>query len=150
MMSKSTFTYLSTVTALGVGLWCILKAGSRLQAPPDLEGSWELSSSVGLAPGTGVPFAARMEVEQSGRYFQITFDTGLRLDAKLLEITERPDSRTAAPIRMRLSAGEWSLIADGARGAEEFHFELSGPKQHEFTGRRPMLSQTDEGRPERH
>jgi hypothetical protein len=68
--------YLVMLAVLIAGLWSVLAIGRHLRAPYDLAGKWQLT------PASSGP-SQILTVEQSGKFFQISFDQGPTLDLKL-------------------------------------------------------------------
>ena len=107
------------IVALVGGLWAVLAIGGQLVAPEDLGGRWS-------AVGPGAPWPG-LTVEQSGRYFQLTFDNG-----PAVAVTMQGGSPDG---RLSLGRGKWHVTIDAARGqARTFH--LDGPIPGTFTGHR--------------
>lgn len=65
-MRKSQLTYVVMVLVFSLGLWGILRLGSRLRAAPDIAGEWTLSWD-----GTGAALPQRMTVNQSGKFVNV-------------------------------------------------------------------------------
>ncbi len=76
-MKNAITTYLLMFVASIVGLWLILHLGSRLQAPPALEGTWLLHPQSSLQE----PLTAT--IEQSGRFVRISFNGGPFIEYRL-------------------------------------------------------------------
>src|SRR5688500_4393848 len=73
------------------GLWLILLYGSALSAPQDVSGAWDVQwRDAPPGPRADVGPEApvepdRMLIEQSGRFFTITFQPGPKLSMKMTE-----------------------------------------------------------------
>ena len=106
-MSKPTAVYAVMIVALVGGLWAVLSIGGRLSAPEDLAGRWE------LAQGQSV------SVEQSGRFFQLTFGPDKPVDLTLAK-AER------AHVLLTGRNG-WSVAFDGPVGGDEKVVTVAGP-----------------------
>jgi hypothetical protein len=143
---------------LGIaGMWVILTLGATLTAPPDLAGKWAL-----LPPGTRVPSGKAtaamgdppagggagktpmMAVEQSGEFFQVTFDEtsidgGLLLKLRLKPMGSGADaSGKPQQQAMQLSGGLWNLTMAGMLGTDVLDVTLAGPRQGHWTARRTV------------
>ena len=90
-MNKAWITYLAMLAAVGAGMWAILYAGARLQAPPDLSGRWLLQWDVVV--NSKLPVGS-LQVEQSGLFFNVRVMDGTTLRA--------------------IVHGRWTLLADGS------------------------------------
>lgn len=66
-MNRTTLGYFLMAVFAGGILWGILRVGSRLKAPPDLSGKWQV---IDATPPREV------EIQQSGVYFHIRVDAG--------------------------------------------------------------------------
>ena len=107
-MSRATTVYVVMIVALVGGLWAVLSIGGRLSAPEDLAGRWELS------PGQAV------SVEQSGKFFQLTFGPDKPVDLTLAK---------AEPAHVQLTGHNgWSVAFDGPVGGDEKVVTVVGPK----------------------
>jgi hypothetical protein len=95
------------------GLWAVLAIGARLSAPEDLAGKWQLQSQV-----RGIPDDT-LTIEQSGRFFQVSFEHGPHLDLKL-EDNSQP---------LRLVHGDTTLTISGEPGDDKI-MQLTGPNPH--------------------
>jgi hypothetical protein len=101
------------ILVLIAGLWAVLAMGSHLVAPEDLAGKWKLQSVI-----HGIPDDC-LNIEQSGRFYQITFDVdhGTRLDLKWTD-------RSANVIH--LANGDTKLSISGLPDSDDKTIELSG------------------------
>ena len=110
-MSRATAVYVCMVVALVGGLWAVLRVGSRLQAPPDLSGRWELQplDPAGPERPAGEERLGRsVRVDQSGRFFRLEFDRGRVMNLRLLRQSSI-GSGPARKVRMELGDGTWTL-----------------------------------------
>ena len=80
-LSRPAIVYLTMLAVLIAGLWTVLAIGRQLDAPSDLAGKWQLTP---IGPGP----AQTLNVEQSGKFFQIAFEHGPQLDLKLQSKTD--------------------------------------------------------------
>lgn len=85
---KSLLTYLLLVGGPLAGLFGILHAGSRLQAPPAVGGAWRMDAPP-FAAGPDDAYTV-MEVSQSGEHVKV------RIDGALFDGKVRGDSLVAA------------------------------------------------------
>jgi hypothetical protein len=99
------------IVVLIAGLWAVLAIGSHLVAPEDLAGKWKLQSTI-----RGIP-DDNLNIEQSGRFYQITFNDGKLIDLKWTE-------RTGNVIH--LANTETKLTVSGAPDSDDKTIELSG------------------------
>ena len=88
-------------------------------APEDLAGKWRIQST---APDRLGP---DLNIEQSGRFFQIAFEHGPHLNLKL---------QSTSP--MVLANADWKLIISGHVGGEEKTLQLEGPQNGRWTAHR--------------
>jgi hypothetical protein len=65
-MRKTQLTYGVMILVFSLGLWGILRLGSRLHAAPDVAGEWTLSWD-----GAGAALPQRMIVNQSGKFVNV-------------------------------------------------------------------------------
>jgi len=131
-MSRATGVYISFFIALVAGLWAIIAVGSRLQPPEDLAGKWKIvASSGGSLP---VPDADGMNIEQSGRFFEITFDRGPKLDLSL----GSQDHPRGGEVRLQLKSAKWTATVQGPEKGDDFDFTFDGPSRYTFHGHRTV------------
>jgi hypothetical protein len=116
-MSRASVVYLVMIVVLVGGLWAILAIGGQLSAPEDLRGRW---TPAGPAAWPG------LTVEQSGRYFELSFDGtapfGVTAGA----------SGDGGPLT--LDRGPWHVTVEGETDVRTFR--VAGPTAGTFTGRR--------------
>lgn len=102
------------ILALIGGLWIMVRVGGQMHAPRDLSGTWEVD-----APGTEPALGPMMRIQQSGKYFHISFDRGPTFD-----LTLREEKQTGAPDGLTLSLAnaetQLIIVANGV------HDHLSG------------------------
>ena len=139
MVSKATFVYIVMLSVFGAGLWAILSFGSiLLRAPEDLAGRWELTDT---KPRTGdaapAAPATKLEVEQSGLFFNVSLDGGQRVAMKCAReetITLTGLDRKA----IRLVSGDraTTMIWNGIAGSDEFEVRVIGSKAENWIAHR--------------
>lgn len=149
-MNRATAVYIIMGVVAIAGMWVILALGGTLTAPPDLAGQWEL-----LPPGEKIsvvekmgassvdPMAAgkrpMMAVEQSGEFFQVTFDDGPRLNLRLQPAKEggnQPGARNQQA--MVLSGSSSRMTVSGMLGTDVVAVSLTGARQGQWTAHRVM------------
>ena len=145
-MSRGTVVYIAMAAALAGGMWVILPMGERLVAPFNLAGRWEIEPDLSMGPRVGPPLGRTMEVEQSGRYFQVRFASGRTLDLKLMRET-RQDPR----VKMELAGGGWDMTCDADAADGTMRIDLRGAVSRVWTAKRadPADEPAEELRPER-
>src|SRR4051812_18276309 len=116
-MNKATAIYVIVLLLSAAGLWLILRAGSNLHAPTDLSGSWEIG---GEDPGTLEALGEKVSIEQSGQFFQLSFERGLTVDLRLMDETSGG---------LLFAGPKWQLNAIGERPGGPFIFRLTGPQR---------------------
>src|SRR5437879_3078134 len=128
-MHRATLIYIAMILACALGLWAVLSVGNPLQAPEDLAGKWMLAPSTPAGPFLRVaPYGPDMTIDQSGKFFQVTFDNGPRLDFRLAgpaEVMPLPGKETVLE-RLELSSPGWVLKAWGKPGGDEWMMWLVG------------------------
>ncbi|MCC7350518.1 MAG: cation:proton antiporter [Phycisphaerales bacterium] len=121
MMSKASTVYLGLFALLVVGLWLILSFGSKLAAPTDLSGDWELIPSQSHAP------ARVMSIEQSGRYVQLTLDKNPPLSLQMVEFQ---------PNRIVIKDEHWTFTFEPIAEANEYQVIATGPQPGQWKAKR--------------
>jgi hypothetical protein len=134
MKSRATLVYVIMLVACAGGLWVILRVGNRLQAPPDLSGTWEISPIPGAAAAAPAELGRTMTVEQSGRYLQVRFAGGLAADLRLAEAPVVSGATAGPPIQ--LVGRDWRMTAVPRDGGA-LAVRLDGQRSAEFLARRP-------------
>jgi hypothetical protein len=127
-MHRATVVYVVMIVACAAGLWAVLSIGGRLRAPEDLAGKWTLSPGF-IASGPAMPIAPYgpgMTVDQSGRFFQISFENGPRLDLKLDDENEMNLLGKQA-FRVALIAPSWHITGWGQANGDDMIVRLVGP-----------------------
>jgi hypothetical protein len=119
------------IIACAGGLWAVLSFGNDLIPPEDLAGRWTLVPSTPAGPFVRVAsYGPGMTIDQSGRFFQIAFENGPRLDFHLAgpsELMPIPGSADRVE-RVELSSPGWVLKAWGKPGGDEWTMWLVGPE----------------------
>ncbi len=119
MLKRAADIYILMTLICGAGLWAILAYGDTLSAPPDLAGKWKLAQTGDMG--------SAMNVEQSGRFFQISFDNGSILKLKLVEHQGQ---------RLKLAGHGWVMLADRLPGGEDMNLHLAGPRSFDSAAHR--------------
>ncbi len=119
-MNRAVAVYVAMIVFLVGGLWAILAVGSALEAPTDLSGKWQLSPVGPDAWGPG------MDVEQSGRFFQIFIEGGPRLDVEQAGDVAR---------RIVLQNSKYKVSFDGG-APDEKQLRIDGPEGGQWTAKR--------------
>jgi hypothetical protein len=104
------------------GLWTVLEIGGYLVAPEDLAGKWQLQST---GPTSDEVKGPGLNIEQSGKFFQVSFEHGPQLDLKL---------QSGSP--MVLAGSNCSLTVTGHMGGDDKTLQLEGPLQGKWTAHR--------------
>lgn len=130
-MGKSFSVYLISVIVFIAGVWLILKFGSKLLlTPEDLAGEWELTPS-GSTPGA----VEKMEVEQSGRYFNIILPASKPLNLVLTD-ESTVDQQFGNHKRLILSGQNEMMQFEGVSGSDLWQVTAKGPSATgQWTGR---------------
>ena len=81
--SRPTVVYVVMLIACAVGLWIILSVGENLKPPANLAGQWELTATTPQSAKVGTT----LQVDQSGRFFQVAFDSNAKIGMKLTDGT---------------------------------------------------------------
>ena len=109
-MRRAVHFYLLMIFALIGGLWIMVRVGGQMHAPPDISGTWQIDS-----PGAEPVLGPMMRVQQSGKYFHLSFDKGPAFD-----VTLRAEAQNGSPMRFTLdlsnASSTISLVANGAHG----------------------------------
>jgi hypothetical protein len=100
--------YLVMVVVLIGGMWAVLGIGGYLAAPEDLAGKWLIQPADPVSEHRSIVRGPGLYVEQSGRFFQFSFDHGPQLNLKL---------QTEAPIV--LTGADWTLTITGHVGSDD-------------------------------
>lgn len=138
-MSRAYLVYFVMFAVLIGGLWLILTIGDSIHAPDDLAGDWIVEWDNAPPPESADP---KMHVEQSGRFFVVTF--GRRPP---MGMTLKPGWTGAASgrkLQMTLVRPLWEMTLSGAippkehQLVPELKLELVGPTRHVGVARRVM------------
>jgi hypothetical protein len=125
-VNRSTIVYVLMVGVFAAGLWLILGPGAALlpPPPPDMAGDWELTP----LPGTAGDIQT-LRVEQSGRFFKLTFHypIGPSLQMKLIE--QSPTNL------VRLSGSEGQITFSASEDAERWRLAAVGRWQGTWNAR---------------
>jgi Kef-type K+ transport system membrane component KefB len=107
-MKRVWLIYLITLGVCAAGTWLVLFAGGRLEAPPEIAGTWRV-----VADASGAE-PAMMVLEQSGRFVRATV-AGAPPEDLTLEVSA--DASGGRLLRLVGSATELTLAPSGAGGA---------------------------------
>ncbi len=121
-MGQTSYIYILWLVILAAGLWIVVGYGSLIHAQEDLAGEWELTPE---EPVIGVQ-ARHMKVEQSGRYFNITFADGKPLPMKLIDdriVEEHFGQRK----RITLTGQGTTVTFEGRCRGDLWRLSLAGP-----------------------
>ena len=130
-MSRGTLVYILMFAALVGGMWVILPLGEALVAPFNLAGRWEIEPDLSMGPRVGPPLGRTMEVEQSGRYFQVRFASGRTLGLKLVR-----ETRQETRVKMELAGGGWDMTCDANATDGTMRINLRGAVTRAWTATR--------------
>src|SRR5687768_3201406 len=135
-MNRASLVYIVMALCLVAGLWAILSFGSGLKAPPDLAGTWEIEPDAAavVAPVTA-PLGRSVELEQSGRFLRLHFESGRVADLKMVaDHVATGDGRTLHAIDF--TGRGWAMSAVGNLEEDLMRMELLGPVSLSFMARR--------------
>jgi len=113
------------VLAIGLSallLWGVLSLGRNMVPPEDLSGKWRLSPAEDNTP----LFGSSVDIEQSGRFFQLSFDHGPLMKLKLVNQIGKPDFKAAA--LFELKGNPWQVVATRQAGGGELLLQITGPQ----------------------
>jgi hypothetical protein len=120
--NRATIVYGIMILFSASGVWAILSFGQRLIAPEDLAGKWTLESR----RDTTQPAPGDMTVQQSGKFFQIAFENGPKLNLVLEEQSPLSVS-DGQPVTLALGDGPWRLTFHGPQGGDEMELNITAP-----------------------
>jgi hypothetical protein len=127
-MNRATIVYIVMIGACAAGLWVVLAAGSNLVAPEDFAGKWTLASTTPAGPAIPMaPYGPGMTVDQSGRFFQIAFDNGPRLNLTMTEPGEVMPVPGQQVERVELTSAGWLINLWGKPDGDQWIVHLVGP-----------------------
>jgi hypothetical protein len=122
-VSRPAAVYLAMICVLILGLWAVLEIGNNyLSAPEDMAGKWQIQSA-----SSSDPFGPGMNVEQSGKFFQVAFDHGPQLDLTM---------QSTSP--MVLTNPKWKLTITGRDGSDDKKVRLEGPQTGQWLAHRTV------------
>jgi hypothetical protein len=136
-MSRAYVVYFVMFGALIGGLLLILTMGDSVRAPDDLSGDWVVEWDNAPPPESAEP---RMHVDQSGRFFVVTF--GRRPPMSMTLKRGWVGAASGRKIDMTLARPLWELHVSGAVPMKEhalvpeLKLELVGPTRHVGVARR--------------
>lgn len=128
MISRASFVYVAMFAVLFAGLWVILRVGSHLAAPADLQGDWTMHWSP--HPATDLPH--KLSIQQSGLFARAKLHDGTALTGRLAKV------RGGSSVNGELATGDghWRLTLAPFAGGDELTGTLTAPTQVSFTARR--------------
>ncbi len=126
-MVRGYFIYILMFVAAGMGLWAILRAGERLQAPAEIAGQWNVRWET-LSP-TGGDLHGTMSVNQSGRYCTFHFDGSRTLCLKMVQGSALGHGDPQQPAAQLVGEG-YQMTLRAAASPETMLLELSGRDHH--------------------
>lgn len=97
-MNRPSVVYVIMLAAGVLGIWAILDAKHRVQAPPELSGNWELRTDRVADDGSPIP-PIRLSIRQSGQYLQIAIGNRASQDFKLAALPSATDDETLFAVR---------------------------------------------------
>src|SRR5690349_6866637 len=118
-MSRSTVVYIVVLIVSAAAVTFILQAGMRLTAPPDVSGEWQVGRVDAGSPAPDTTLGRKLVVEQSGQFTQLSFQSGLTLDAKL-------QYEQSGGVTLRFRGKDWELTAEGRNADGPFVCQLVG------------------------
>jgi hypothetical protein len=128
-MSKPSVVYVIFAILLVGGIWAILLAGSKLDAPPHIEGAWNIHWD-------GSPEAQRLHLEQAGLFVTARLDRA-RLHGKLISADKRFELRLIDKGGAGVQLGPISDIVVGKIAVTS----TTQPARRGFAVRQPTSSQ---------
>jgi hypothetical protein len=124
-INRASIVYGIMILASIAGVWAVLAVGKGLMPPEDLAGKWSLESRLGpnrpeiqeaaLGPG--------MTVDQSGKFFQVSFENGPKLNLEL----SNQSNPNASETQVALVGEPWRLTFQGVSGGDDMEVHLVGP-----------------------
>ncbi len=127
-MRRSTVLYLVTLPVLALGIWLVIQVGTRLSAPRDLSGVWQIESANPVLATSGGP-SKTLKIQQSGRYLSAWFDNGPALDLRLIKQANDP----RGGFTNEIAGKNWGLTLDVTGDRDSVHGTFSGDRSGHFT-----------------
>jgi len=122
-MRRATIFYILSLAAVIVGITAVVHVGDTFSAPHDLAGIWQLEPTT---PTLG----SMLRVRQSGKFLQLLFDGGPKLDLILQEQSPTPGGGMV----MRLADQTSTLALQLDPNGKAFTATLAGPSEAAFAG----------------
>lgn len=127
-MSRASLVYVGMFLVLIAGLWVILRVGSLLAAPADLQGEWTMNW-----PGDGpADLPAKLSIQQSGVFAHATLGGASRLSGRLNKV--RGATRVSGELASR--DGHWRITLNPYAGGDMLTGTLDAPTRASFTASR--------------
>jgi hypothetical protein len=119
-LNRATLVYLAIFVVFATGISMVLELGSAyLIAPTDLAGQWRARDQ--RPDNKNETFT----IHQSGRFFQLVFDHGPRLDLVLQQSNQSPAMQ--ADSKMTLAGDGWEVTAAPAPAMDAMEFVFKPP-----------------------
>lgn len=133
MTSRASLVYVAMFAVLFAGLWVILRVGSHLAAPADLQGDWTMHWSP--HPATDLPH--KLSIQQSGVFARAKLHDRA-LTGRLLK------ARGGSSVSGELATGDgqWRLTLAPFAGGDNLAGTLNAPTQVSFTAHRASARPT--------
>lgn len=136
-MKKQTIVYALVLVLSSLGLWGVLRVGSRLQAAADLTGQWTFESGP-LGPEADGPerLGKGFTIDQSGKFLRVRFDNGRQIDLRANQLPTGNLGDTLVPVELAGSAWKMSGTVRSENGKLIGSFTLRGPERARFVAYR--------------
>jgi hypothetical protein len=127
-MSRASLVYVAMFLVLIAGLWAILRVGSLLAAPADLQGEWTVDWSDDAPPD----LPPKLSIQQSGVFAHARLGDHPPLSGRLNKV--RGATRVSGDLASR--DGRWRLTFDPYAGGDLLTGMLDAPTHASFTASR--------------
>ena len=122
-MNRATIIYICVLTACAAGLWIVISLGDTLVPCQDLAGRWKLENKFPAV--TFLPYGPNVSVEQSGSFFQMSFEHGPKLNLKLIDQKFNPLPGGQIVV-VSMQNGPWTIIMQGKPDSDDMALEVVG------------------------
>jgi hypothetical protein len=130
-MNQSSYVYILSMVIFVAGMWLILECGTTMLHPcEDLAGQWEVTPE----QLTASAHPARMQVEQSGRYFRITLPDTPPIQLKMTHETV-VDQHFGEHKRIILTGNDTKATFLGRTGGDLWRLDFDGNVKGTFVAR---------------